>query len=286
MIATLEKLYGTYLGGWARFRREHFTVFAGPREGPLAAVDAPPWSYFADPFPWVHAGEPWLLMEEFQYFKNHGRLITRRLSGGPSEEIHLDGRGHASFPCVFEIDGELHLLPETGEDGTLDLYVCERFPDRWRLRHRLLRDVDAADSVPLFHDGRWWVISSLRESKADGGHRSLGIFQCEDLRTDAPAPHPVNRERRYVDSPYSYGRSAGPIHVSRELTMFRPIQISRKVYGEALGWTRIDLLSATQFVETLCEKAPSEVGQLPGHPLHHVAGHGPWLACDTRDRRP
>lgn len=286
MIAALEKLYGTYLGGWARFGREHFTVFAGPRSGPLLALEAPPWSYFADPFPWVHAGEAWVLMEEFQYFKNHGRLIARRLSGGPSVEIPLAGPGHASFPCVFEIEGELHILPETGEDGTVDLYVCERFPDRWRLRQRLLRDVDAADSIPLFHDGRWWLITSLRSSKADGGHRSLGIFHCEDLRAATLAAHPVNTERRFVDSPYSYGRNAGPLHITSDRQVFRPIQASRNVYGEALSWTRIDLLSESQFVETPCDTAPPEVGPLPDRPLHHVAGCGDWLACDSRDRKP
>lgn len=286
MIARLERFYGTYLGGWARFPREHYTVFAGPRSGPLVAVTAPVSSYFADPFPWIHEGEPWLLMEEYQYFRNHARLVARRFSGGPLVPISLDGPGHASFPCVFEIDGELHLLPETGEDGTLDLYVCERFPDRWRLRHRLARNIDAADAVPLFHDGRWWLITSLRSSKSEGGHRALAIFHADDLRSGALTPHPMNAERRFTESPYSFGRNAGPIHTAADGRLFRPIQASRRFYGEALSWTRIDDLSESRFVETPIDSAPRDVGALPNRPLHHVATCGPWLACDSRDRAP
>jgi hypothetical protein len=286
MIARLESFYGTYLGGWKRFPSEHFTVFAGPRNGPLHAVACPPWRYLADPFPWVHQGEPWLLMEEFQYSRNNGRLIAQRLSGGPSQEIRLDGKGHASFPCVFEIDGEIHLLPETGEDGTLDLYVCDRFPDRWTLRHRLAQNVDAADTIPLFHAGCWWLITSLRATRSDGGHRSLAIFHTEDLRGGTLAPHPVNDERRFFESPFSSGRNAGPIHVTKEGQLFRPTQSSVRVYGESLKWARIDVLSQERFEETLIEAAPPDLGALPDRRLHHVAACDSWLACDSRDRTP
>jgi hypothetical protein len=249
-------------------------------------VSAPAGSYFADPFPWTQDGEPWLFLEQFRYSRNRGRLVARRLSGGPVLPVDLAGHGHASFPCVFQDGGQLLMLPETGEDGSLDLYACERFPDRWRRVRVLASGLDAADSVPLRHAGRWWLITSLRAARADAGHRALAIFHTGDLLSGALEPHPVNAERRFVDSPFSFGRNAGPVFADSGGRLLRPIQASRRYYGEALAWTRIDALSPSEFHETPLAAAPDELSALPATRLHHVATHGAWLACDTRDRTP
>ena len=274
-----------FVSGLRRIPSEHYTVFAGPTAGPLVRIDAPLGSYFADPFPWVHEGVPWLLVEQFFYARNRARLAARRLEGGPVVPIPLAGAGHASFPCIFEDEGERFLIPETGGDGVLDLYGCERFPDSWRLLRRLAKDIDAADTVPLFHAGRWFLLTSLRDSRTDGGHRRLAIFHTEDLRSGALVAHPVNEERRFLDSPVSFGRNGGPIHFA-EGRRFRPVQASVRHYGEALRWSRIEALSTERFEETILDAPPPGLGPLAERPLHHVAGCPGFLACDTRDRFP
>jgi len=286
MIAALRHFHGTFLSGWWRRPTEHFTVFAGPMAGPLVPVRAPFGSYYADPFIRVHQDEPWLFLEEFRFPHNRGRLVARRLSGGPVLPITLAGPGHASFPCVFAAEGQLFLLPETGNTGTLDLYVCERFPDRWRLVRRLADNLDAADTVPLRHDGRWWFITSVRRSRSDGGHRSLAIFHTEDLLGGALTAHPVNTERRHAASPYSSGRNAGAIIPLPDGQLLRPVHASQRYYGENMGWNRIDELSPAIFRETSLDTAPACLAALPRLPLHHVSAHEGWLACDTRDRVP
>ncbi|MEO8361008.1 MAG: hypothetical protein ABI672_13340 [Vicinamibacteria bacterium] len=286
LIVGIEDFYERYIGGWTQLGNEHFSVFAGPRSGPLVKITAPPWSYFADPFPCLHQGEPWLFVEEFRYSQSQGRLVARRLEGGPLLPLTLSSPGHASFPLLFRIDGELHLLPETGGAGTLDLYACDRFPDRWRLRRRLMSGVDLADTVPLWHDGRWWLISSFRALPSDRGHRRLAIFHTSDLASGTLEPHPMNLEGRFFDSPFSFGRNAGPILQSPQGTLYRPFQASQRYYGESMSWSRIDELSPEAFSETVLTQAPDEVGVLPRRPMHHVATDGDWLACDTRDRFP
>lgn len=281
----LRRVQG-FVSGWRRFAREHYLVLAGPRRGPLERIAAPLGGYFADPFPCVHEGEPWLLMEHFLYSHNRGRLVARRLHGGPLIPIALEGSGHASFPCVFEDRGELFLLPETGASGTLDLYVCERFPERWRRVRYLARDLDAADTIPIRQDGRWWLVTSIRDARADGGRRRLAIFHTDDLRSGTLIAHPVNEEKRFHESPFSYGRNAGPIHCSSAGVLHRPIQASHRHYGEAVLWSRIDSLSASRFEETIPCPPTEGVGDLPDRPLHHIAVWGDWLACDSRDRVP
>lgn len=286
MMSALRHVHGTFLSGWWRWPTERFDVFAGPQNGSLSRVRAPFGSYFADPFVYVHEGECWLLLEQFEYSKNRGRLVARRAAGGPVIPIALAGPGHASFPCVFEDDGRLYLLPETGNAGTLDLYVCERFPDRWRLVRRLADNLDAADTVPLRHDGRWWLLTSLRRSRADGGHRSWAIFHTDNLLTGELIPHPVNDERRHAESPFSAGRNAGPVMIMSDGRLLRPFHDSNRYYGENLGWARIDMLSPSAFVETVLTETPAEFSALPKLPLHHVSTHSGWLACDTRTRIP
>jgi hypothetical protein len=286
MIAAARRFHGSFLSGWWRWRREHFTVFAGPVGGPLAPIRAPFGSYFADPFPLVHDGVPWLLLEQFRYSHNRGRLVARRLAGGPLVPLRLAGSGHASFPCVFVHEGQLCLLPETGGDGTLDLYVCRRFPHEWQLVRRLATELDAADTVPLFHAGRWWLITSLRHRRADGGHRHLAIFHTADLVRGELTPHPINAERRFADSPFSFGRNAGPIFAPADAPWLRPIHASRRYYGEQLAWRRIDALSPDAFAESSCPPPPALRAALPDRPLHHLALAGDVLACDTRDRFP
>ena len=286
MIAALRHFHATFLSGWWRRPTEHFTVFAGPLAGPLTPVRSPLGSYYADPFIWVHEGEPWLFLEEFLFSRNQGRLVARRLAGGPVFPITLAAAGHASFPCLFAADGQLFLLPETGGTGTLDLYVCERFPDRWRLARRLADNIDAADTAPLHHDGRWWFITSIRRSRADGGHRSLAIFHTDDLLHGELTAHPVNAERRHAASPHSSGRNAGAIITLPDGQLIRPVHASDRYYGENLGWTRIDELTPDTFRETPLASAPAFFAALPRLPLHHVSTHAGWLACDTRDGVP
>ncbi|MET0261636.1 MAG: hypothetical protein ABW223_01970 [Rariglobus sp.] len=287
MIAkALRRFHATFLSGWWRWPKEHYHVFAGPQDGPFQHVRSPFGSYFADPFVWTHQGEPWLFVEQFLHNQNRGRLVARRLSGGPLLPIDLVDFGHASFPCVFEADGQLFLIPETCNTGTIDLYTCERFPDRWRHVRRLAANIDAADTAPLHHAGRWWFITSVRGSSTDGGHRALAIYHTSDLLHGDWIAHPVNAERRHVESPYSSGRNAGAIITLADGQLIRPIHSSARYYGENLRWTRIDELTPDMFNETLLDNAPAEFAALPRIPMHHVSTHDGWIACDTRSRIP
>jgi len=286
VISSLRHFHGTFLSGWWRWPTEHFTVFAGKSHGPLKSVRAPFGTYFADPFIWENQGECWLLMEQFLYSKNCGRLVARRLAGGPVIPITLAGPGHASFPCIFSEGDQLYLLPETGNTGTLDLYVCERFPDRWRLVRRMADNLDAADTVPIHRAGRWWFLTSIRRSREDGGHRLFAIFHTDRLIGGDWVAHPINQENRHFDSPFSAGRNAGKIVTLPDGRLLRPFHNSTRYYGENLGWARIDTLSSSQYLETLVTEIPSEFSALPKLPMHHVSTHLGWLACDTRTRKP
>ncbi len=284
--------------GWHRYPKEHFTVLLGRTTADLQPVPAPPDRYYADPFPAVHEGQAWLFVEEYRYAHNAGRLLALPVNPLPAGGFAfgapraLDVPGeHLSFPFVFRHAGEWLLVPETSRQRTVDLYSCVEFPHRWRLRRRLLADVDAADSTLVHHEGRWYLFTSTRSGDSGTG-RALAVFHAADLFEGEWTPHPVNAERRHAHRPHSYGRNAGPL-VQLAITqnskpktqnLLRPIHSSERYYGERVHWLQVTTLTPER-----CEEAPWS-GPHPlltlatTRSLHHLAVADGFVACDTRDR--
>jgi hypothetical protein len=274
------------VAGLHRWPQDHYRVFAQISSDPaVIEVRAPRGSYYADPFPWRHDGQPWLFVEEFRYWENAGRLVALPLAGEAAARVARPLRvadGHLSFPFLFEHGGELFLLPESSQARTVDLYGCERFPDRWRLRRRLLVDVDAADSVLVRHADRWWLLTSERD--CGDQPRYLAIFHTDDLLAGKWQPHPVNARKLYADRPYGTGRCAGGIVRLADGTLLRPSHWNQRHYGEGTKLMRIAVLTPDAF---------SESEFIGAHPLgeriahgspHHLATGGDLTAWDVRDR--
>ena len=284
----LRRLHATLLSGLYRWPREHFQVFVARDDGsPAVRIPAPVLSYYADPFVRLVDGNPWLLVEQFSYRHNRAWLVALPLTtklhpAGPPRRIVLASEDYASFPCVFAHDGALWLVPETSAARRVDLYRCIEFPHRWRRERTLLSDIDAADTVPLWHDGRCWLFTSARASPRDGGHRSLAIFHADDLHSNRWTAHPINHSRLYAESPFSAGRNAGAILPVGRIGL-RPVQSSRRYYGESLGWRNLERLTATEFSEKPAA-GPEAAGSAMERPWHHFSMHEGIIAWDVRDR--
>ncbi len=277
-------VYQTQARGLHRMPGEHFTVFlrrAG--DAHAVAVPAPATSYYADPMLWRQDGRLWLLVEELRYGYGRGRLCALPLDDDlrAREPIPiLQGYLHVSYPFLLRADDVLFLVPETSADRCVDLYVCERFPDRWRLRRRILQNIDAADSTLVHHDGLWWLFTFVR---ADPGreNRFLAIYFTDDLENGEWRPHPVNAERRYAEYRFNSMRSAGPF--IEDGLLLRPVQINPDYYGQSLGLMQIDCLTPQQFFEVPFAGKHWAIGpQL--RDAHHVSRAGDVLAFDRRDR--
>jgi hypothetical protein len=274
------------VNGLHRLAREHFTVFlASASTGKVAAIRAPRLSYYADPFIWRHRERTYVLCEEFRYPRHKGYLrcipLDADLKAGAPQTI-VSRNGHASFPFLFEHGGSLYLMPETSAEGGVHLYLCEDFPRRWMHVRTLLPAVDAADSVVLHHDGRWWLMTSIRV-RPEGGARYLAVFFTDDLLNGRWQPHPINARKLYGESPFGSGRNAGAIIRSGE-RLLRPTQHNTNYYGEAVRWMEIERLTPTEYRE--CELAGAHpLAQLSARlSMHHLTIHGDLIAWDVRDR--
>lgn len=280
----------TRLDGRKRRRQDHFTVklwqlperretvIPGPREG-----------YYADPFITCRDGKLWLFLEEFVYPQDRGILTVVGLddalnvtSTQPVEFLPgyaaLDS--HASFPCIFELGGETFMIPETHERRAIDLYVCDTWPARWRLRRRLRFGVDAADSMVVREGDLWYLITSVQGAAPN---RHLEIHYTDDLLSGHLTPHPINTQNVYGDNANGTGRNAGYIGRQADGSLMRLMQDSPNHYGEGIRPMRITALTPTEFREEPATSIDFLPGIIPGFPTHHATRTGDILAFDTRD---
>jgi hypothetical protein len=281
-----QDFYRRRVLGLHRWPKEHFQTYV-MRAGDAAPtpIPAPALSYYADPFLWRHDGRLWLFVEEFEYLQQLGRLVAMELDDdlrpGPVLPV-LPLREHASYPFLFQHNGRLYMLPETCALGALDLYVCERFPDRWRRVRRLMEGVDAVDSVLFERDGWWWLLTNAKPLGADGG-RSLALYRMRDPLSCALEPHPVNAQGVFADRDHGYGRGAGSLFLDRDGPL-RVMQKNKDYYGQAVEVRRIEALSEADYRDEAVD---------PDHPLarlathvspHHISLHDDTVAFDVRDR--
>lgn len=287
VLIRLKRWKARSVDGWHRFPKEHFQVYLGRiGQGPLCEVPSPRGGYHADPFIAEWQGRSWVFMEQFLYGKNAGRLVAAPVSEllevGEPAPLDIPGE-HLSFPFVLEHDGSVFMVPETSAARAIDLYACAQFPLRWRLARRLVADVDAADSVLLRHGGRWWLFTSVRAAARSPG-RYLALYHADDLLGGHFEPHPVNEERRFVGDDFGSGRCAGRFLSTAGGELLRPVQASRRYYGEGLRFMRVARLCPDAYEETEFVADGPVQALVSSYSPHHVCLCGGLVALDRRDR--
>src|SRR6056300_268043 len=96
------------------------------------SIDSPIGTYYADPFVYKHNDLNYLFFEEYDYQKGviSYSIINDDLTITPPTKI-IEESFHLSFPNVFEDNGKIYMIPETGDSGKIILYEAKEFPDKW-----------------------------------------------------------------------------------------------------------------------------------------------------------
>lgn len=170
-------------------------------------------TYEADPFIF----KDYLFFELYNYDKG---VIACRKNG--KTEIVLERPYHLSFPCVFEDNGEVYMLPETVNNRQLELYKAKNFPYDWEL-------------VKVIKQG--WFDDPIMHKTNEGfyiftteGENNLRVFCSTELMGEW--------QQVYSDSSKQY-RSAGNIF-KRNGKNIRPVQDCEKGYGKGLIFYELD----------------------------------------------
>ncbi|CDX36830.1 conserved hypothetical protein [Mesorhizobium sp. ORS 3359] len=226
--------------------------------------------FYADPFPVLYRGQVTLFVED--YIHRTGKAILSAVAFGPNGPVGapkpvLELPYHLSYPFVFERDGEMWMVPESGANRSVDLYRATAFPGGWVKEATLLSDIVASDATLTEHGGRWWMFATVRDG---GGAFSdqLHLWSAPDFRGPW-TPHPKNPVMIDIGSARPAGRM-----VSRGGQLLRPVQDCRRSYGAALGIarvTRLDEGGFEQVVETILNPGPGWAGRKL-HTLNEAGG--------------
>jgi len=205
---------------------------------------------WADPFAVEHQGRYFIFFEEWRYRTPKGRIMAVEVfeDAEPAEpQVVLERPYHLSYPFVFSWDGSLYMLPETSENGTIEIYRCEAFPLRWRLHKVLLEKISAFDATLCKQNDRWWMFVNVAEPEADSSEELHLYWSTTPL-----GPWTAHRGNPVV-SDARCARPAGPLF-SRDGMLYRPSQDCSLVYGHSVLINRVDILSDDNYRETVVHR--------------------------------
>ncbi|MDB5819550.1 MAG: hypothetical protein JWQ11_3190 [Rhizobacter sp.] len=243
--------------------------------------------YWADPFA-LPGDASRVFAERFDERSGLGQLQTLELRDGRLHPMGVvracDAAGHkatighglhASFPHVFELEGQAFGVAETGAARECVLWrVDER--GRWHSPTVLMSDVAAADPAIFQWQGRFW----LAFTDADAGvHHNLCLFHADRLEGPYGA-HSGNPVRNDAGGARMAGR-----FFEHEGVLYRPGQDCRTGYGAAVMLYRVDECSPTAWRETLVRTvAPARGSRLPDG-LHTLTAWGDRTLVDGKRLR-
>lgn len=225
-----------------------------PLQPDLAAMHTilPPTDrFFADPFVACVDGRYFIFLEEFLFGKPPGYIsVVEVFRDGTHGEVTpiIRESYHLSYPWIINQHGQWFMIPETCKNGTVEWWVCEEFPYRWKKGGQLMENLLAADTTPFFHLDCWWLFSALKQDCKKFGNK-LFLFSGEDLFGRDWTPHPMNP----VKVGLVHDRPAGNIIRDGE-RLLRPAQDSMKRYGGALELREITAFTETTYTEKLWKR--------------------------------
>lgn len=251
----------------------------GHAHAPVRALPNPAGRYLGDPFAIEVGGRHFLFVEDYSY--TDGRAAISVSEAGPDDAWSpprkvLECNYHLSYPFVFEYEGAIYMVPETGEAGRVELYRAVAFPYEWRLDRVLLAGLNATDAtLHIEDDGLLWLFANVMEGHGDRGE--LWLFSSPSLVGEWRS-HPRNP---IVTDPGS-ARPAGRLF-RRGNVLIRPSQDCSREYGEAVVLNRVDVLSPEEYHETAIGRI--EPDWIPGVERTHTYTFDSRYECFDGYRR-
>lgn len=229
----------------------------------------------ADPFLFVHKDRLFLFYEDQTYYNKGGNInmvSTIDLVHWTTPVVILGDEGtHFSFPYVFEDDGNVYMIPETGWSGTIRLYKADNdnLTSFSFVKNLFERDswpqgiiFDYADNVVYKKEGTYYLFTSL----LDQNGYYLQLYTSTNL---------VGPYSRHPSTPLQHnkkhGRNGGSL-IEHDGHLYRVAQDCSKTYGGDIHLLEIDELTPTSYKEHVFAEnlIPKELGYYKngGHQLN------------------
>lgn len=231
--------------------------------------------YWADPFG-LPGDSSQLACEYFDEQTGVGSLEVLRLDGSGQMvgrvPLSVGGGGHASFPNVFELNGQRLGIAETLAMRECVLHEVDA-TGIWHPLYPLLEDVAAADPALFTWEGRLW----LAYTDVDMGTLDNLCLQYAESLEGPWTPHANNPVKVDITG----ARMAGGLFTENG-ALYRPAQNCLQTYGGGIVLHQITELTPHSFREVVVRNiTPDASGPCP-HGLHTLNAWGDRTLVDGK----
>ncbi len=203
--------------------------------------------FWADPFLVEYENKYYVFYEELIYIENKGHISCLEIdfSGNVSNfQTVLKKKYHLSYPFIIQHKKSFYMIPETGENNTIEIYESVSFPGEWKLKKVLIPNIEAYDTTILKHNAKYWLFTNIKNPNNNSTWDTLHLYYSDTLLDDKWTPHPLNP----IVSNISCARPAGNIY-KKNNKIYRPAQNCSLHYGYAIEIMEITILDEYNYAE-------------------------------------
>lgn len=278
--------YYRFLSVFGGYRENCWTLFIGKGNFmdkslyKIKPVKLPANAFWADPFLFPYKEETYVFFENYDYKKKKAGISCGKVVDNKIKDIQdvLNLDYHLSYPFMIEEDGDIYMMPETSNAKRVEIYKCERFPDKWSLYSTAFEGEIVSDTS-YYKDaqGQRWLFLTRGEGDLSS---ELYIYKIDSLKMNIIEPHVQNPV--IIDT--RIARCGGPIF-EQEGQLYRPSQCNIKdIYGYGLNINRIKKLTIEEYEEEkVATVEPNFRKHISAtHHLHQIEGMFVFDACYRR----
>ncbi len=266
-----NKIKNAFTGG------EWFVTYRLIGEKEWKLIKAPDNQWCADPFIFSDGSDHYIFVEQYLKEKEKGCIgYYKFIDGEPvNQGIIIENSYHMSYPCVFKYDSEYYMIPESSANNTIDLYVADHFPDKWRKDKTLICGLKYVDSTVYITGSTYYLICY---SMVKGYEIHTFILDMEKKELNYLS------KKRYEKN---VARPGGRLFV-QEGKIIRPAQDCYRKYGEALILYEVDSLNKNgKYVEHEMKRIDAKTIPIDFNPdrIHHITKDNLYEVVDVYKER-
>lgn len=232
------------------------------------------YTFQADPFIIEKEEKLYVFYEAFSFLNSKGILRCRVLNPNLEEieDVKLEGfddlNCHLSFPFLFNLDGNLFMIPESSERKEVILFQSTAFPTRWEKVKVLIPDAEFTDNIFFTLDNACYLISTTLDNE-------MVIHTAETILGEwkkiTPSLKLCNLHHRGAGTPYFINNK------NYILTQ----ECNAEIYGKSVFIKELINLTPQNFEEKLVANISPTINQSVG--IHTLNFSNSYIVYDTKN---
>lgn len=181
--------------------------------------------WYADPMLFTSNGKLYLFTEAFNMKKQIGEIAVSLFENGYFSEpcVIISNQYHMSYPCTFSYAGNIYMIPETSQNGTLEIYTTNgEMCSPWKKIGVLINEIKLVDTTVLYFNNSFYLFG-YTENKNQYETR-VYYLDMDNLKVTFLKSNISNS---------NIERPAGNFICISDC-YYRPLQYNKNCYGESM----------------------------------------------------